>query len=227
MPGTARPLVAVLASAVLLTALAGCGAPAPADEPDAAPTPSPTSEQPVPVETDAPATLEVVVAGDGLEVREGDATLLELPYTTSGPEAVSRLAEALGAQPTTDTISDDACYPVLDEASFGGLHLFTSPDGLRKPAGAQFYVTADDAEAAADVPIVITTGQSIGDEASDVLAANAEAPSFANGDWTDVHYDVVSGTADGEPADYYGAYAQLEDDELAFVTAPTFYFYEC
>lgn len=227
-----RPVRSARAGAVLALTLsvllgtAACAG-APTAEPSAS---SPAEPRPEPSVTasSAPVTSLVLVDGDSVTVRRSDdSTVVDVPFTTAAADAVTQLSDALGEAPETDVVDDDPCTPILDRSSFGGLHIWSSTEGIRKPAGAQFYVTVDGSETADGLPIVIPSGQSVGDDAAEVMEANVESPSFDGGGWIDLHVDVVSGTADSEPSEYYGAYAQVKDDELAFVSSPTFYFFDC
>lgn len=229
MPRPVRTVRAGAALALALSVLLGTAACAGA--PEAEPTASsPAEPRPEPSATASadPVVSEVLIDGDSVSVRRSDeSTVVDVPFTSTAVDAVQKLSDALGETAETDVVDDDPCTPILDRSSFGGLHIWSSTEGIRKPAGAQFYVTVDEAETTGGTPIVIPSGQSVGDAADEVMAANLQSPSFDGGDWIDLHVDVVSGTADSDPSEYYGAYAQVKDDELAFVSSPTFYFYDC
>ncbi|MET0302988.1 MAG: hypothetical protein ABW040_02970 [Microbacteriaceae bacterium] len=213
--------------AIALLGVTGCApeAAAPAPTPVASNTPS---AAPAPTEDPEPTLADVLIDGDSISVRLSDGSpIVDVPYATAATEAIQSISTALGETAEDTVVTDDPCTPILDQASFGGLHIWSSTEMIRKPQEAQFYVTADAATTAAGIPIVITTGQSVGDSARDVMGANSGVPSFDNGSWIDLHYDVISGSAASEPGEYFGAYAQVRDGELRSISAPTFYFFEC
>jgi len=211
---------------LMVALLSGCGSAAPAPAPSTpagSATPTPRSSP-----SPSPSVAKVVIDGDSVSVVRSDGEVLDdIPYTSAVADAVARLTEALGESPVTSTVTTSSCYPSLDESAWGGLSLWSAADGLNKPEGAQFYVTADGPATGDDVPIVIPSGQAVGDDAAAVRAANPRAPSFDNGRSIDVHYDVVSGSADGDPSEYYGGYAQIRNDRLVLISAPNYYFFEC
>lgn len=44
--------------------------------------------------------------------------------------------------------------------------------------------------------------------------------------WKELHYDIVSGAAGGDPDTYFGAYALLNGGALASFASPIHYFYD-
>ncbi len=202
--------------------LGGCAPSTPPSAPD----PAETRQAPEPsASSGGPA---VVIRSDRLVVLgETGTESAQIPYSTDAATATAQLTAALGDDPSTTSVTDDPCFPLLDERGWGGLHLWTSPDGVIRPADAQFFVTADDEETSTGFPIRITSGQTVGATQDEVLAANLGAPSFGTDDAIDLHYDVASGAADGDPDQYWGAIAQLEDGELRSIGAPVYYQREC
>jgi len=219
----AIPLV-VLASAALLV-LSGCAA-TPAKP---APKPSATRTAAAPSPSAKPAgEVTVVIDADSVTVLDASGgTAASIPFTADAATASSRLGSALDETPVSATVTDDACYPMLDEQSFGGLHIYSSPDGLTRPLNAQFYVTADAAKTAGGVRIELPSGQAVGDAGDDVIEANLKAPRFESADGTEVHYDVASGSASGDPSTYYGALALISSGKLASFGSPVFYARDC
>lgn len=82
-------------------------------------------------------------------------------------------------------------------------------------------------ETANGFKVVIATGQWVGMDGADVLAANADAPTVDYDAWISLSYDVVSGTAEGNPDEYYGAHALIRDGELKSFASPILYNYDC
>lgn len=225
VPMRSRPLVAVVVvlGASLLT-MTGC---APTPEPEPEPTPTSASPTPEPTETadaDAPA---IVLDGDSLDVVRGDEVLASYTFDQTAPEVMAAMNIVLGENATSETITDDPCYPSVDRTSWGGLHLWSSTEGVNKPLDAQYFVTVDAAETASGVPIRMPSGQEVGESAAVVLDANIGAPSFAADEGSDLYYDVRSGTPDGDASEFYGALARLQRDELVELRSPVYYLFEC
>lgn len=217
----ARTVVAV----VVLLLLAACaGSPTPSKS-----TPSRTpSATPSPTKTAAADTARVVIDGRSVTVYDDDGSVeLTLPYTVAAEAAASRLSDALDATAQTSTVTTDQCYQELDESSWGGLHIFSTAAGLTRPASAQFYVTADAAKAAGGLPIELPSGQAVGAAEAQVLDANTKSPSFSDGDTVDVHYDIVAGSASGDPNEYYGAVAEITGGRLTTIDSPIYYSRPC
>lgn len=225
---TSTPRTTVLRTAVLaivVLALAGCAGPA---KPTPAPTRTTASATPTPSPTATASGPRVEIDGTGITVYGASgASTVDLTFSVDAQTAAARLSTALKEQAATTTVTDDRCYPQLDESSWGGLHIWSTTDGLTRPAGAQFYVTADAAKTGTGVPILIPSGQSVGATKSQLLAANASAPSFADGDAIDVHYDIVSGSASGDPDQYYGAVAKIIGNRLTLIDSPIYYSRPC
>ncbi|MBI5162255.1 MAG: hypothetical protein HY996_12720 [Micrococcales bacterium] len=218
---TPRALVAF----AVLVLLAGCAAPAAPRRSSPSPSASPT---PSAAPTAAANRARVVIDGKSVQVYEEDGSVgLDLAYTLDAVAARQRLDEAIGAAARPGTVTTDPCYPQLDEFSWGGLHLFTSPSGLARPGGAQFYVQADGPQAADGLPIQLPSGQSVGATRGQVLGANTGAPSFSDGASIDLHYDIVQGSAEGDPGQYFGALARIVAGRLALIDAPIYYSRPC
>ena len=223
-----RPIPAVralLLVAAVAFALSGCTA-APAPTPD--PTRRSASPRPEPTPTATDAGPRVEIDGRGVTVvDDSGTTTLRLAYTADPGNAVARLDSVLGERSQTASVTDDRCYPQLDESSWGGLHVWSSADGLSRPDGARFYVTADAPTTGGGIPIRMPSGQSVGDPKTEVLAANPSAPSFPDGNAVDLHYDIVAGTAAGDPNAYYGALAKIVGARLASLDAPVYFSRPC
>lgn len=213
--------IVVLAALVLL---AGCAS-------QAAPRRSPASPSASATPSAAPSATasraRVVIDGESVQVFREDGTVgLDLAYTGDAVTARQRLDEAIGTPGRSSTVTTDRCYPQLDEYSWGGLHLYSSPSGLARPGGAQFYVQADGSQAADGLPIQLPSGQSVGASKGQVLGANNTAPSFSDGSAIDVHYDIVQGSA-GDPSRYFGALARIVSGKLALIDSPVYYSRPC
>ncbi|TPW76121.1 hypothetical protein [Schumannella soli] len=219
----AIPFVALATAAVLV--LTGCAA-SPAKP---APKPSATRTAATPSASATSAgEVRVVIDADGVTVLDASGgTAASVPFTADAATAASRLGTALDETPVSATVSDDACYPLLDEQSFGGLHIFSSPDGLTRPLNAQFYVTADAEKTGGGIRIELPSGQAVGDAGDDVIEANLKAPRFESADGTEVHYDVANGSASGDPSTYYGALALIDAGKLTRIDSPVFYARDC
>ena len=223
-----RQTVPPAALAVFLAfALTACVGSSPAPVATTAPASTPiASEAPSPTPTAAP--LTIVVDGDSVDVvRAGGEKVASVPYSLDAVTASSTLSAAIKETPVGTTDTSSTCNPQLNVSSFGGLHLYSSPDGVNKPQNAQFYVVVDGAATLTGVPITMPSGQSVGASAGEVLTANDKAPSFNNGSSIDLHYDIKSGTADGPADQYYGAYAQLAGGKLTELISPEYYLFDC
>lgn len=225
-PRSIPAIRALLVLAAVAVALSGCaGAPKPTRDP----TTRPASPSPAPTSTATPnAGPRVEIDGKGITVVGDDGTTaLALTYAVDPGTAVRRLDSVLGERSQTASVTDDRCYPQLNESSWGGLHIWSAADGLSRPGGARFYVTADAATTGAGIPIRMPSGQSVGDPKSEVLGANPSAPSFPDGDALDLHYDIVAGTASGDPNRYYGALAEIAGARLVSLDAPVYFSRPC
>jgi hypothetical protein len=216
---------AVLAAVILLAALAGCAAPAPA--PTKTSTPRATST-PTPSATARAELQKLVIAADGIQALDSSGhSVLSLPYSTDAQTAGEELEDLLKASAVTATVTTDECYPELAESSWGGLHIFSSSDGLTRPLNAQFYVTADAATASGGVAIETTKGIAVGATRGQALSADPSAPSFSANGEIDVHYDIASGTASGDPNQYYGAQAVIKSGKVVELDSPLYYSRPC
>ncbi|TPW70826.1 hypothetical protein [Schumannella sp. 10F1B-5-1] len=223
-----RSAVAALAlCAALAVALSGCASGA--AEPTSKPSATKAATKPSASPTEAPATTaKVVIDADSVSVLDSDGgTVADVPFVTDAVTAASQLQRALDETPVAATVTDDTCYPQLDEQSFGGLHLFSSVDGLTRPDNAGFYVTADAATTTGGVPIEIPSGQAIGATRTAVLEGNVQAPRFDVDGGLEVHYDVAGGSPTSDPSQYFGALARIESGKLALIDAPIYFAREC
>ena len=216
---------AASAALLALALLAGCAAPGPriTSTPTHSRTPSPT-----PTATGDPVLQKIVIAASGLRALDtAGHSMLELPYSTDAVSASEQISELLGSTATTATVTTDECYPQLDESSWGGLHIFSSPDGLTRPESAQFYATADDESAADGISIESTRGTTVGTPRTQALAADPSAPSFSANGEVDLHYDIGGGSASGDPGDYFGALAVIKDGAVVELDSPIYYSRPC
>jgi hypothetical protein len=220
---TAAP--AAVAAAALLVLLGACASPAPAPTKHATKTPTATST-PTPT---ADATLaKIVIAADGIQALDSSGnSMLSLPFSTDPVTAGEELDDLLDATAQTSTVTTDECYPELDESSWGGLHIFSTSDGLTRPLDAQFYVTADAATAAGGIAIETPKGITVGATRGQALAADPSAPSFSANGEIDLHYDIASGTASGDPNQYYGAQAVIKSGKVVSLDSPLYFSRPC
>jgi hypothetical protein len=167
-----------------------------------------------------------VIDGDSISVTAAaGGTIVDLPFTTDPAEATGQLAAAIGEAADRQDLPAGPCSGAMAEADWGGLHLYSPYSN--GPAGALFYATVDGPETDAGLAITIPSGQAIGASGDAVQDANIEAPAEDAGGWINVYYDVKNGHLDDEPDDFYGAYLQIKDDELAFFSSPIHYLYDC
>jgi hypothetical protein len=223
-----RHSVVVGVAAVSLLALTGCIFDDPDNQDTAAPTPSMTTVDAEPTPTADPVNISsIVIDGDSVyvTVTEG-GILVDIPFTTEPAVAAAQLSEAIGLEPITTVSPADLCDPELTRTTWGGI-TFISPYASAPP-GAQFWAIADAKQTGNGITVAMLGGQWIGYDGSDTVAAYPGAELDMGFPNTSVlAYDVKSGTADGDPDNFYGGLAVVENDVLTSFSSPIHYWYDC
>jgi hypothetical protein len=211
--------------------LAACGPGTPADpvaDPTISADPTPLAE-PTPIETPdiRDSIASIVVDGDSVSVLTDDGTAyLDLPFENDVESVIAQLSDALRLPEARSTLPSGTCFPERPQATWGGLTIIWGSDWQRPP-GAQFLVSVDAATTTNGIAITLPSGQAIGAPESEVLAAAPDAYTTDYGAWRTLHYDEASGTPTGNPDDYWGAIAVMEDGRLTTFSSPIRYFYDC
>ena len=226
---TRRFLATTTVAALCLLTVAACG---PVDDkaPPAPKPPKTETEKPTEEPTPTPEAVNIssiVIDGDSIYVTitEG-GILVDIPFTTDVTTAAQQLSEAIGLEPTTSVTPPGSCDGDLTSTTWGGI-TFVTPYASAPP-GAQFYATVDAKETSNGITVAMLGGQWVGYDGSDTVAAYPGAEldmGFPNAHI--LAYDVKSGTADGNPDDFYGAVAIVEGDILTRFTSPVHYWYDC
>jgi hypothetical protein len=228
-----RGVTSFLGMATILLALTACDTAGGGPEASTTSTPPASalpsgapSEGPSPDPVSHPAS--VIVDGDSVSVTASEGgILIDIPFATDPTLAVSQLNEALGLVGTVSTIpSSPGCFAERQQATWGGLKFSWGDDWQRAP-GAKFMAVAEGAVTTNGLKVTLPTGQWIGWDGAEVIAANPSAPYSDNGTWGDLFYDVASGSATGNPDEYYGAYALIRDGALQSFVSPIHYYYDC
>lgn len=207
--------------------LAACG---PADD-KAPPPPKPTESETAVVEpTPTPEAVNIssiVIDGDSVYVTISEGGILvDIPFTTDPTTAAEQLSEAIGLEPITSVTPPGSCNGDMTKVTWGGISFWTPYASA--PPGAQFFAHADAKSTSNGITVAALGGQWVGYDGSDTVAAYPGAE--LNFGMPDVHvlaYDVKSGTADGNPDDFYGAVAVVENDIVTSISSPIHYWYDC
>lgn len=223
-----RRVAATTAVAALsLLALTACG---PGD--DKAPPPPPPTETDKPIvevtpTADAVNISSIVVDGDSVyvTVTEG-GVLVDIPFTTDVATATEQLSEAIDLEPITSVTPPDSCDGDQTRTTWGAITFVTPYPSA--PPGAQFYAYVDAKETSNGITVAMLGGQWVGYDGPSTVAAypGAELDFGMEG----VHvlaYDVKSGTADGNPDDFYGAIAVVNEGIVSTFSSPIHYWYDC
>ena len=222
------PRIAVTAGVALsLLALTACDpvddkAP-PVSEPD-------ETEKPIIDITPTPDAVNIssiVVDGDSVyvTVTEG-GVLVDIPFTTPVDTAVEQLSEAIDLEPITTVTPPDSCDGDQTRTTWGAITFVTPYPSA--PPGAQFYAYVDAKETSNGITVAMLGGQWVGYDGPSTVAAypGAELDFGMEG----VHvlaYDVKSGSADGNPDDFYGAIAIVNAGIVSTFSSPIHYWYDC
>ena len=222
------PRIAVTAGiALCLLALTACDpvddkAP-PVSEPD-------TTEKPI---IDITPTAEavtissIVVDGDSVyvTVTEG-GVLVDIPFTTPVDTAVEQLSEAIDLEPITTVTPPDSCDGDQTRTTWGAITFVTPYPSA--PPGAQFYAYVDAKETSNGITVAMLGGQWVGyDGPSTVAAYPGSELDFGMEGVHVLAYDVTSGSADGNPDDFYGAIAIVNAGIVSTFSSPIHYWYDC
>jgi hypothetical protein len=223
-----RASLALGIATVSLVALTGCIFDDPDNHDSAAPTPTETTAEVEPTPTaDAVAVSSIVIDGDSVYVTATEGGILvDIPFTTEPAVAASQLSEAIGMEPITTVSPENLCDPALTRTTWGAI-TFVSPYPSAPP-GAKFYAIADSKQTGNGITVAMLGGQWIGYDGSDTVAAYPGAELDTGFPATSVlAYDVASGTADGDPDDFYGGLAVVQNDVLTSFSSPIHYWYDC
>lgn len=222
----ASALVGVVAIALTLTACLPGGGGAPEPGPPASDPPS-GSPSPIPGEEPVPAPSAIIVDGDSVSVTASEGGILvDIPFTTEPAAAVTQLNDAIGLVATVSTLPATGCFHERQQATWGGLSFIWGEDWQRAP-GALFLASSLGPETTSGLKVTLPSGQWIGATEAEVVTGNPSAPLIDNGGWKELHYDIVSGAAGGDPDTYFGAYAQIDGGVLTSFASPIHYFYDC
>ena len=223
-----RRIAAVTSVAALsLLALTACD---PVDD-KAPPKPESTeTEKPIIDITPTPEAVNIssiVIDGDSVYVTitEG-GILVDIPFTTDVDTAAEQLSEAIGLEPITTVTPPASCGGDLTNITWGGI-TFVTPYASAPP-GAQFYATSTSKETGNGITVAMLGGQWVGYDGPSTVAAYPGAEIEMGFPGTNVlAYDVKSGTVDGNPDDFYGGIAIVEDGVVKSFSSPIHYWYDC
>lgn len=210
-----------------MLSLTACG---PADD-KAPPAPKPTeTETPVVEETPTPEPVNIssiVIDGDSVYVTISEGGILvDIPFTTDPTTAAEQLSEAIGLEPITSVTPPASCGGDMTKVTWGGISFWTPYASA--PPGAQFYAQADAKTTSNGITVAMLGGQWVGYDGSDTVAAYPGAElDFGVPNASVLAYDVKSGTADGNPDDFYGAVGIVENDIVTGFSSPVHYWYDC
>jgi hypothetical protein len=214
----------VAALAVIL--LAGC---VPVDAPTDDSAPSPSSTKPVIEVTDTPTVniSSIVIDGDSVYVTEQEGgVVIDIPFTLDVETAKKQLSDTIGLEPITTVTPPASCGGDLTNITWGGI-TFVTPYASAPP-GAQFYATSTSKETSNGITVAMLGGQWVGYDGPQTVAAYPGAELDMGFPGASVlAYDVKSGTADGNPDDFYGGIAVVQDGVVKSFSAPIHYWYDC
>ena len=169
----------------------------------------------------------IVIDGDSVYVTVSEGgVLVDIPFTTDVDTAAQQLSEAIGLEPITSVTPPASCDGDMTKTTWGGITFWTPYASA--PPGAQFYARADAEKTSNGITVAMLGGQWVGYDGSDTVAAYPGAELDMG--FPDAHvlaYDVKSGTADGNPDDFYGAVAVVEGDIVTSFSSPIHYWYDC
>jgi hypothetical protein len=169
----------------------------------------------------------IVIDGDSVYVTISEGWILvDISFSTDPTTAAEQLSEAIGLEPITSVTPPASCDGDLTKLTWGGISFWTPYASA--PPGAQFYATADAEKTSNGITVAMLGGQWVGYDGSDTVAAypGADLPFGLEGSHV-LAYDVKSGTADGNPDDFYGAVAVVEEDVVKTFSSPIHYWYDC
>ena len=219
---------AISVAAIVVVLLAGC---TPVDAPTDDSAPSPSSTKPVIEVTDTPTAniSSIVIDGDSVYVTEQEGgVIIDIPFTLDVETAKKQLSDTIGLEPITSVTPPASCGGDLTRTTWGGI-TFVSPYASAPP-GAQFYATADAEKTSNGITVAMLGGQWVGYDGPQTMAAypggTLDFGMESIGAYV-VAYDVKSGTADGNPDDFYGGVAVIQDGAVLSFSAPIHYWYDC
>ena len=217
---------ALSVAAVAGILLAGC---TPVDAPEDDSAPSPSSTKPVIEVTDTPTVniSSIVIDGDSVYVTEQEGgVIIDIPFTLDVQTATAQLSQTIGLEPITTVTPPASCGGDLTNTTWGGI-TFVTPYASAPP-GAQFYATSTSKETSNGITVAMLGGQWVGYDGTQTVAAYPGAELDFGMEGTHVlAYDVKSGTADGNPDDFYGGIAIVQEGVVKSFSAPIHYWYDC
>jgi len=217
------PVVAIMP----LLLLTGCN-PEPPVKDDSVPTPTETKDvievTPTP---EAKNISSIVIDGDSVYVTETEGgVIIDIPFTLDAATAASQLSETIGLEPITTVTPPASCGGDLTEITWGGI-TFVTPYASAPP-GAQFYATSTSQKTSNGITVAMLGGQWVGYDGPSTVAAYPGAEIEMGFPGSNVlAYDVKSGTVDGNPDDFYGGVAVVQDGVVKSFSAPIHYWYDC
>lgn len=171
-----RVLASLALCGLAMTGLAACATPGGAADPNPTVTvPNtlhPTAPAPAPSTTPvAPTPAAIVVTSTSVSVvSTTGATLVDLPYTSDGPTAVSDLAAAIGAAPVVTSVEESDCVRATTSYDWGSFRINSPAQGASHP-GALFNIEVG--AAAGGLPVELPDGARVGDPAAPLVAEGA------------------------------------------------------